>query len=324
MPISELVPNRAAVVAAPAQSRSRWFPPPQSQGYQWVGMLPFIIVHILPLAAIWTGVHWYDWICCAVLYVTRMFFLTGAYHRYFSHRTFKTSRWFQFILAFFAMTSAQKGVLWWADHHRKHHKHADLEADPHSPVQRGFWYSHVFWIFDHTDQTEFANVSDLAKYPELRWLDKYYLVPPTILALAVWGILGWSGLWIGFMLSTVFLWHGTFLINSLAHVFGRRRFATKDDSRNSWILALLTLGEGWHNNHHHYMSSTRQGFYWWEVDFTYYGLKALSWIGLIWDLREPPASILASGKLAANQNQPTASSLITSETLEQELDGALP
>ena len=271
--------------------------PPPSRGYDWLPFTPFILLHVAVFGALWTGTSWVDWVACAVLYFVRMFAVTGAYHRYFSHRTYKTSRWFQFVLAFLAQTSSQKGALWWAAHHRDHHKYSDLPWDVHSPIQKGFWYSHVLWLVDRgTEVTDYKRIKDFAKYPELVWLNKYWLVPPVALGVATWWLLGWSGLLIGFFLSTVLLWHGTFLVNSLAHVLGGRRFPTADTSRNNWWIALLTLGEGWHNNHHHYMGSARQGFYWWEIDVTYYILKALSWCGLIWDLRPVPAAVLAEGR----------------------------
>jgi stearoyl-CoA desaturase (delta-9 desaturase) len=285
-----------ALMPIPEKFRDLPLPPP-SRGYDWLPFTPFLLLHVAVFGALWTGTSWVDWVACAVLYFVRMFAVTGAYHRYFSHRTYKTSRWFQFVLAFLAQTSSQKGALWWAAHHRDHHKYSDLPWDVHSPIQKGFWYSHVLWLVDRgTEVTDYKRIKDFAKYPELVWLNKYWLVPPVALGVATWWLLGWSGLLIGFFLSTVLLWHGTFLVNSLAHVLGGRRFPTADTSRNNWWIALLTLGEGWHNNHHHYMGSARQGFYWWEIDVTYYILKALSWCGLIWDLRPVPAAVLAEGR----------------------------
>lgn len=259
-------------------------------GYQWFGALPFLAAHALPLLALGTGVRWHDWLLCALLYAVRMFGVTAGYHRYFAHHSFRTSRAFQLLLALLAMSSSQKGVLWWAAHHRAHHAHSDRDGDPHDS-RRGFWYSHLGWIFDHTEATDFARVRKLARYPELRWLNRYWLLPPLALGLLVWAFAGWSGLWIGFFLSTVLLWHGTFTINSLSHLLGRQRYATGDESRNHWLLALITLGEGWHNNHHHYMRSTRQGFYWWELDLTYGLLRALAAVGLVWDLHQPPPHV---------------------------------
>ncbi len=260
----------------------------------FLGAAPFIAVHFLALGGLFTGVTVADIIVCIALYWIRMFAVTGAYHRYFSHRTYKTSRVFQFLLAFLAETSSQKGALWWAAHHRRHHKYSDQPEDIHSPRQRGLFYAHVGWMFNsENDDTDYSKIRDLAKYPELRFLNRYWMLPPIMLGFAVWFFLGWSGLWTGFMLSTVLLWHGTFTINSLSHVFGKRVYQTTDDSRNSFLLAIITMGEGWHNNHHYYQASTRQGFHWWQIDMTYYVLKMLSWMGLVWDLKEPPAHVVA-------------------------------
>ncbi|MEA1650081.1 acyl-CoA desaturase [Nitrospirillum sp. BR 11164] len=260
---------------------------------QATGAVPFILVHLACLGAIWTGVYWQDVALAVGLYGLRMFGITGGYHRYFSHRAYKTSRWFQFILAFIAQTSAQRGILWWAAKHRHHHRYSDTPADVHSPAQRGFWYAHMGWIFTaRHDKTDLAAVPDLAKFPELRFLDRFHYLPAFILAVAVWFAAGWSGLVVGFFWSTIATYHGTFCINSLAHVYGRRRYLTGDDSRNNWWFALLTMGEGWHNNHHAYQSAACQGFRWWEVDTTYYILKALSWVGVTWDLHRPPAAVV--------------------------------
>ena len=259
--------------------------------------VPFVLVHVACFAAIWTGVTAGALALCAALYLVRMFAVTAGYHRYFSHRTYKTSRAFQFILALLAQSTTQKGVMWWAAKHRHHHKHADMEDDVHSPRLRGFWYSHWGWIFDPKhDATDHEAVPDLAKYPELMWLDRYEKVPAIVLAVACFAFGGWPGLIVGFMWSTVLVYHGTFMINSLAHVHGTQRYVTGDDSRNNWWLAIVTLGEGWHNNHHAYMASTRQGFRWYEYDPTYYALKALSWVGVVWELNEPPAAIVNNEK----------------------------
>jgi stearoyl-CoA desaturase (Delta-9 desaturase) len=258
--------------------------------YQWVGAIPFILVHLLPLLAFYTGTRWQDWAMCVFLYWARMFGVTGVYHRYFSHRTYKTSRFFQFLLALLAMSSSQKGVLWWAANHRVHHKLSDKDGDPHDS-RRGFWYSHCGWLYDHNEATDYGKVKDLARYPELVFLNKFWALPPLALGVAVFLLLGWSGLLIGFFLSTALLWHGTFTINSLSHMFGTRRYEAGDDSTNNWLLAIVTMGEGWHNNHHHFMGSTRQGFYWWEYDFTYYILRGFQALGLVWDIKEPPARV---------------------------------
>jgi stearoyl-CoA desaturase (delta-9 desaturase) len=255
--------------------------------------IPFILVHLACLAAIWTGVSAGALALCAALYVVRMFGVTAGYHRYFSHRSFKTSRVGQFVLALIAQSSAQRGVLWWAAKHRHHHRHSDTELDVHSPRHRGFVYAHLGWIFTpRHDETDYESIPDLTKYPELVWLNRHPYLPATVLALACFFAGGWTWLVVGFFWSTVLLYHGTFFINSLAHVHGTQRYVTGDDSRNNWWLALITLGEGWHNNHHAYQRSTRQGFRWYEIDPTFYALRALSWVRAVWELGEPPADVV--------------------------------
>jgi stearoyl-CoA desaturase (delta-9 desaturase) len=255
--------------------------------------IPFVLLHIACFAAIWTGVTWEALAICLALYVIRIFAIGAAYHRYFSHRAFATSRTFQFILAFLAQSTAQKSVLWWAAKHRHHHLHSDTENDVHSPRHRGFIYSHVGWIFAKGhDKTDLVKVDDFARYPELMWLHRFELFPAVVVAILAFLIGGWSGLVVGFVWSTVLVYHATFCINSLAHVHGSKRYVTGDDSRNNWLLAFFTMGEGWHNNHHAYQSSVRQGFRWWEIDPTFYILKALSWAGVVWDLKSPPAEVL--------------------------------
>jgi stearoyl-CoA desaturase (delta-9 desaturase) len=255
--------------------------------------IPFILVHLACFAAIWTGVTLQAVVICVVLYWVRMIGVTGGYHRYFSHRSYKTSRVGQFVIACLAQSSAQQGAIWWASVHRHHHRYSDTELDPHSPMHKGFWYSHVGWIFGgKKDRPSYDTVADLTRYPELVWLDNHQYVVPAALGTAVWLYAGWAGLVVGFIWSTVLCWHGTFTINSLAHVHGSKRYLTGDDSRNNWWLAVITCGEGWHNNHHAYQSSTRQGFRWYQWDLTYYVLKAASWLGLVWDLRAPPAEVV--------------------------------
>jgi stearoyl-CoA desaturase (delta-9 desaturase) len=282
----------------PAKLRDKPIPT-LDKSYHWKDFLLMVAIHLLPIGAFFTGASWVEWTACAVLFWVRMFAVTGGYHRYFSHRTFKTSRVFQFILAFLAMSSSQKGVLWWAAHHRKHHKYSDTPWDAHSPIRHGFWHAHLMWVYyPDNDATDYKQVRDLAKYPELVWLNNHWKVPVITVGVFCLVTMGLPGLFIAFGLSTALLWHATFTINSLSHVFGSRRFETTDTSRNNFLLALLTMGEGWHNNHHHYMGSTRQGFYWWEIDMTYYILKGLSWVGIVWDLRPVPEAVLEEGRRA--------------------------
>jgi stearoyl-CoA desaturase (Delta-9 desaturase) len=271
----------------------------------WIGGSAFIGVHLACLLAFVTGVSWAAIAMMVFTYTIRMFGITGVFHRYFSHRTYKTSRIFQFVLAWLGTSSAQQGPLWWAAHHRHHHRHSDTEEDIHSPIQRGFLWSHVGWIVcKKYEKTNFKAIPDFAKYPELCFLNNFHILPPIAFALAVYGVgallghyapslhtNGFQMLVWGFFVSTTLLYHCTFCINSLAHVLGSRRFDTKDHSRNNFFLAILTLGEGWHNNHHRCPYSERQGIYWWEIDISHYILRGLAWLGLVWDLQKPPQSI---------------------------------
>jgi stearoyl-CoA desaturase (delta-9 desaturase) len=255
--------------------------------------IPFILVHLAVFGVFWTGISWETAAVAVALYVIRMWAITAGFHRYFSHRSYKTSRWFQFVMAFIGQMSAQRGAIWWAAIHRHHHLHSDTEEDIHSPEHDGFWMSHVGWIFrPRTSNADYSSVKDLTRYPELVFLDRWNLIPPILLGVGMfmWG--GWEMLVVGFFMSTVALYHGTFFINSLAHVVGSQRYVTGDRSRNNWWLAIITLGEGWHNNHHHYQSATAQGWRWYEIDISYYILKAMSWTGLVWDLRAPPPEVV--------------------------------
>jgi stearoyl-CoA desaturase (delta-9 desaturase) len=264
----------------------------ESERINLVSSIPFALVHLAPLAMIWTGVTWRDLVLCAVLYQTRMFFITAGYHRYFAHHTYTMNRFWQLLMAFGGTTAAQKGPLWWAALHRDHHRFADTPDDIHSPL-KGFWWSHAGWILcDKYSDTRLDRIPDFARFPELRWLDEHNWIGPWALAIGTFLAFGASGLVVGFLLSTVLLWHGTFLVNSLAHVFGRRRYVTHDSSRNSMLIALVTGGEGWHNNHHYLPSSTRQGFFWWEIDATYYALLALRAVGIVHDLHRPPERLV--------------------------------
>jgi stearoyl-CoA desaturase (delta-9 desaturase) len=272
----------------------------------WLRVLPFLLLHLGCFGVVWVGTSSVALIVAGILYVVRMFAITGFYHRYFAHRAFRTSRAMQLIFAVIGATCVQRGPLWWAAHHRHHHRHADTVDDLHSPLH-GFWRSHMGWFLTRRAfATDLRRVQDLARYPELRWLDRYDIVVPTILAIGLYGLgallarvrpeLGTSGaqmlVW-GFCISTVVLFHATVTINSLAHRFGRRHFPTADNSRNSFWLALLTFGEGWHNNHHFYPGSARQGFHWWQIDLTWYGLRVLAWLRLIRDLKPVPDWVLA-------------------------------
>lgn len=297
--LEELPTETATVVVASPEDAAR-------ERIDWVRSIPFLLIHASVAAVFWVKVSPIAVVTCVTLYAARMFGLTAGYHRYFSHRTFKTTRVFQFMLGWLGTMATQKGPLWWAANHRHHHATSDTEEDAHSP-RHGFWWSHVGWFLcNKFHTTNYRLIPDLARFRELRFLNNCDIVPPIALALSMLGF-GWllrhwfpalhtsplqMLVW-GYFVSTVLLYHGTFVINSLAHVIGRQRFATKDDSRNSFLLAIITLGEGWHNNHHFLPSSERQGFYWWEIDVTHYVLKVLSWFGVVWDLKKPPRHVFA-------------------------------
>jgi stearoyl-CoA desaturase (delta-9 desaturase) len=305
-----------------------WFCPPSEQEnlpeedtdrIDWVRAIPFIGMHVACLGVFFVGWSWVAISIAVLLYALRIFTLTGWYHRYFSHRTFKTWRIVQFVFAVIGCSAVQRGPLWWAAHHRNHHVHSDDPEDLHSPRQFGFWWAHFGWFLTpKAFRTNLKVIPDYAKYPELRFLDRYDLVVPVALAVLLFGFghlvalgapeLEVTGLQIliwGFFISTICCYHVTYLVNSAAHVIGSRRYETKDDSRNNWFVALLTFGEGWHNNHHHYPNSTRQGFYWWEIDLTYYGLCFMEMLGLVWDLKEVPKKVLEPKKRRAPQQVPT-------------------
>jgi stearoyl-CoA desaturase (delta-9 desaturase) len=256
----------------------------------WGRSLPFLLAHALPVLAFFVPFHWSYVVLALVSYYVRMLFLTIGYHRYFAHRSFQTSRPFAFVLAFLAQLSAQKGVLWWSSHHRHHHRASDQEDDAHSPTQRGLWWSHFGWVMakKHED-TRTELVKDLARYPELRFLNKHWWLPPVIGLVGLFAVGGLPWVIWGGLISTIVLFHGTFTINSLSHVFGKRRYLTTDTSRNNWVLALITCGEGWHNNHHYHQNTANQGWFWWEVDTSYYLLRVLQGLGLVWKLKTPEA-----------------------------------
>ena len=292
----------------------------------WPRIVPFLLMHLACLTVFLVGVSPVALVVAGSLYVMHMFIITAFYHRYFSHRVFKTSRAFQFIMALLGCTAVQRSPLWWAAHHRHHHAHSDQPTDTHSPHHQGFWFSHTGWFLTKSSfPTKTRLIRDWLKYPELRWLDRYDVLPVVLFAavlfglgwllqhwLPSWGTSGWQMLVWGFVISTVVCYHATYTINSLAHRFGSRRFETGDDSRNNFWLALLTLGEGWHNNHHHYPAAARQGFYWWEIDLTYYGLVVLKWCGLIWDLKPVPATALRRNRVEAvarDEERPSTTSV---------------
>ncbi len=304
----------------------RWFdaeaglgvgPPEGGRRVEWLRIVPFIILHGMCLGVIWVGWSWTAVVTAAVLYFIRMFAITGFYHRYFAHRTYKTNRFWQFIFAALGNSAVQRGPLWWASHHRHHHRFADTDVDPHSPTRHGFWWSHIGWLTSARHfPTRTPYVKDWMRYLELVWLNRFDTLVPILLAASLYAAgamleafapeLGTGGpqmlIW-GFFISSTVLFHATVTINSLDHMLGTRRYETPDTSRNNFWLALITLGEGWHNNHHHYAIAARQGFFWWEIDITYYLLKVMSWLGIVWDLRPVPAQVRTPGPAAGRKTR---------------------
>ncbi len=267
--------------------------------------IPFAILHLGCFGVIWTGWSWAAVITAIALYLVRMFAITGFYHRYFCHRAYRTSRPMQFVFAIIGLTAVQRGPLWWASVHRHHHANSDEDHDAHSPHTKGFLWSHIGWLTSSKNfPTNYKAVRDLEKFPELVFLNRFDLIGPLILFGAVFlfgtalqhfapalGTSPWQMVVWGFFISTTFLFHGTCAVNSFAHIFGKKRFKTDDESRNSLLIALVTLGEGWHNNHHRYQSSARQGFYWWEIDISYYVIRLMAALGIVWELRAVPAKV---------------------------------
>jgi len=278
----------------------------------WMRVIPFIILHLSCFMIFFVGFSWTAFVVCMSLFAIRMFAITGFYHRYFSHKTFRTSRFVQCLFAMIGATAVQRGPLWWAAHHRGHHMYSDTTEDKHSPKEHGFIWSHMGWFLTKSNfVTNTKLIRELIRFPELRIIDRFDLLMPLALSISLWVVgyyleqyepsLHTNGfqlfIW-GFSVSTIMLYHATFLVNSVAHQWGKKRYETKDTSRNNFIIAILTFGEGWHNNHHHYPGSARQGFYWWEIDLTYYVLKFLAIIGIIWDVRTVSEIIRESKKIA--------------------------
>ena len=282
-----------------------------SKQIDWARAIPYFLIHASILSVFFVGFSSFALLICLFMFAIRMFAITGFYHRYFSHKTFKTSRFTQFIFAIIGASAVQRGPIWWAAHHRGHHMHSDTEKDQHSPKAHSFIWSHTGWFLSKANFiTHTKLVKELSRFPELRLVDRFDILVPfaTCFGLFYFGEyinsnypeLNTSGLQIlswGFIVSTILLYHATFLVNSVAHLWGNKRYNTKDSSRNNFLVALFTFGEGWHNNHHHFPGSANQGFYWWEIDITYYLLKLLSFFGIIWDIRTVSINIRESNKI---------------------------
>jgi stearoyl-CoA desaturase (Delta-9 desaturase) len=261
-----------------------------------LSLAPLLTVHLALLAI--PFIEWSWWYVVWIVVLTRVIGLgvTVGLHRYFSHRSFKTPRWCQFLLAAAGCSALQKGPLWWAIHHRLHHRHSDDLGDPHSPVMDGFLYGHMGWLFArdlmHPDE---KIVHDLTKYPELVWLDRFWMLPGLLLAAACFALGGWGGLVYGYCLSVVLIFQITFAVNSFGHLFGPQRFDTGEGSRNNMLLGYLAMGDGWHNNHHRAPYSARHGFAWYELDMSFMFIRLMRLVGLAWDVKVPSRALMAGG-----------------------------
>ncbi len=305
-----------------AEAAARRLPsdPVKAERVDWLRCAPFLLLHLGCLSLLWVGWSPIAIGICLASFWLRMFAITAFYHRYFSHRSYKTNRFWQFMFAILGNTAAQRGPLWWAAHHRNHHKHSDTDEDVHSPITQGFWRSHVLWFMTYRGfVTDHEVIKDWARYPELRFLNRFDNLVPALYAALMYGLgewiavrwpesgtSGWQMLAWGFVVSTVLLFHATFTINSLGHVWGSRRFKTRDQSRNNFCLALLTLGEGWHNNHHRFAVSARQGFYWWEIDISWLLLRLMAGLGIVHSLNPVPPQVLQEGRAARQKETPTS------------------
>jgi stearoyl-CoA desaturase (delta-9 desaturase) len=283
-----------AARSRPQAVRSSLLPKPH-RSLPWIlynsarGTWFLILIHLGALGVFFTGTTWLDWLVFPAIMYARGLITTIGYHRYFAHRSFKTSRVGQFLLACLCCANLQRGPLWWAAIHRHHHRHSDEVEDAHSPLQGGFLWSYAGWMFATLEEPDWGSVRDLRRYPELVWLERFWLVPGLLLAGACWLVGGWSMVWLDFCLTAVIAVHGAAVINSLSHMIGSRRYPTPDQSRNSLLLAIFTLGDGWHNNHHHYPHAAQAGFFWWEIDGSFRLIRLLERLGLVWGVRRVPA-----------------------------------
>lgn len=266
------------------------------QDISWNFLVPFCLIHLACLGVIWTGISPAPLVAAVVLYALRIFGITAGYHRLYSHRSYHIpSRALRCIMWFLATSSAQRGVRWWASHHRNHHRHSDQEGDLHSPTQTSLLWSHTGWQYHKSAaDTDHGSIRDFDKaFPELATIDRFAWVSPLALIALCLALWGWQGFVIAFCWSTVACWHATFTINSLCHVWGTRPFETTDTSRNNFLLALLLFGEGWHNNHHAFQSSCRQGHTWWQLDISWMVLRLGAMLGLVTKMKEPPPRAMA-------------------------------
>jgi stearoyl-CoA desaturase (Delta-9 desaturase) len=258
----------------------------------WGDTAGFVAMHLACLSVLQVGVPIRALVIAALTYSVRCFGITAGFHRYFSHRAFRTGRWFQFLLALAGTLAMQRGVLWWAATHRRHHSVADTADDVHSPHHRTFFYSHCGWTLDPANlEIDARRVRDLARFPELVWLDRAKLAPVAVFAALLWVVGPAEFVW-GFVVSTVALWHAILATGSFSHrIGGYRNFDTPDDSRNNRVIAVVLLGEGWHNNHHRSPRAACHGTRRSEPDPIHGVLRGLERLGLVRDLHPRPSPV---------------------------------
>jgi len=273
------------------------------RGINWFLVIALVSFHLGAVAALFFF-HWSALIVFATIWIlAQNVGIAMGYHRLLTHRGYATPKWLEYCIAICGALALQGGPIYWVAVHRMHHKYTDKPGDPHSP-RDGKWWSHMGWIMNATlrDETEALKqyAPDLSRQPFYRWLNRLHWVPLTVVGLSLFAFGGWSWLlWGAFLPVTIGL-HVTWMVNSVTHLWGRRRFSTSDDSRNNLWVALLTGGEGWHNNHHANPVSARHGLAWYEVDFNYFAIRLLKILGLAKHVKT--ASLKVTSKETINQN----------------------
>ncbi|MCI3279397.1 fatty acid desaturase [Synechococcus sp. PCC 6717] len=264
----------------------------------WLIVFFFTAVHALAMLAPW----FFSWSALGVMLLLHWLFgsigICLGYHRLLSHRSFQVPRWLEYAIALVGAMALQGGPIFWVAGHRLHHAHTeDVEQDPYS-AKRGFWWSHMLWmIYPHPDYFNYDRYQkfapDLVRQGFYRWLNRYFILLQLPLAIALYALGGWPFVIYGVFLRSVLLWHSTWLINSVTHMWGYRTFHINDNSRNLWWAAILTYGEGWHNNHHAYPHVAKAGWRWWEIDVTWWAIWILKTLGLARNVVMPTATALA-------------------------------
>ena len=262
----------------------------------WGIILFLAVAHILAIISL-VNFSWKAFTVFVVLYVISGLGITFGFHRLFTHRAFKVPKWIEYVAAFAGTLALQGSVLKWVAHHRMHHAFSDNDRDPHDST-RGFWFSHLFWTCyndpardDMKIQRKFAR--DIAADPVLVFMskDSFSIGAQVLLATGLWYVFGWEIMLSGVALRLVALYHATWFVNSAAHLWGYRNYDVGDRATNCWWVGLITFGEGWHNNHHAFSNVAPAGHRWWEIDTTWMLIKALSWVGLVRDIKLPPTYI---------------------------------